>query len=101
MTYEQMYNLTSEQKEAYYKWEIKTAKAAKKIESNTDRIYFVICQYAKKFKRKNGGMAYEEIYSLLGRSECREVKQEMRGEAMRQGRYTVEFNAGLDNIYLK
>ena len=99
MTYEQMYNLTHDQKEAYYKWVFKTAKAAKKISNNSDRIYFVICQYAKKFKRS--GMAYEEIIELLNRSECREKMQEMQGETIRQGRYTVEFNAGLDNIYLK
>jgi len=100
MTYEQYANLTNEQKEAYYKWIFKTAKAAKKIESNTDRIYFVICQYAKKFKRKNG-LCYEELIELFNRSECRDIKQEMQGETARQGRYTVEFNAGLDNIYLK
>ena len=100
MTYEQYANLTHEQKEKYMKWVLKTAKVAKKISNNSDRIYFVISQYAKKFKRKSG-MAYEEIIELLNRSECREIKQEMQGETARQGRYTVEFNAGLDNIYLK
>jgi len=98
MTYNQLTNLTHDQKEKYYKWLLKTAKAAQKIESNTDRIYFVISQYCKKFKRK--GCTYSEIYELLERSECHQIKQEMRGETMRNGRYTVEFNAGLDNIYL-
>jgi len=100
MTREQRDNLTPEEKEKYYKWLLKTAKTAKKIESNTDRIYFVISQYCKKFRRKTG-CAYEELYELLERSECRNIKSEMRGEDMRQGRYSVEFNAGLDNIYLK
>jgi len=100
MTFEQYFELTLEQREKYMKWVIKTAKAAKKISNNSDRIYFCISQYAKKFKRKNG-LCYEELIELLGRSECRDIKGEMRGETARQGRYTVEFNAGLDNIYLK
>jgi len=98
MTHEQLNNLTYSQTEKYYKWLLSTTKSAQKITNNSDRIYFVISQYCKKFKRK--GCTYAELYELLERSECREIKQEMRGETMRQGRYTVEFNAGLDNIYL-
>ena len=99
MTNEQLNNLTYDQTEKYYKWLFKTAKSAQKISNNSDRIYLVISQYCKKFKRK--GCTYAELYELLERSECKEVKSEMRGETMRQGRYTVEFNCDLDNIYLK
>ena len=40
MTFEQYFELTLEQREKYMKWVIKTAKAAKKISNNSDRIYF-------------------------------------------------------------